>query len=201
MNENPKSETILQLAGERGMVRPKDLKELNIAPVYLQRLLAKGQLVRSGRGIYLLANADFTENYSLAEACKRVPNGVVCLLSALRYHEIGSQNPSQVWMAIHPKAHRPRLDFPPVRIVRFSGPAFTDGIEEHPTTDVILRIYNVPKTIADCFRYRNKIGLDVALDALRDCWSSRRATIDELWQYAKLVKIATVMRPYLETLT
>ena len=201
MKQNANSQTILHLASEQGMVRPRDLKERNIAPVYLQRLLEKGLLVRSGRGIYLLAGLDFTENYSLAEACKRVPHGVVCLLSALRFHEIGTQNPSQVWMAIHPKAHRPRLDFPPVHIVRFSGPALTEGIEEHSTAEGIVRVYNVPKTIADCFRYRNKIGLDIALEALRDCWSRRRASIDELWHYAKIVKIATVMRPYLETLT
>lgn len=191
---------IIELAQERGMIRPRDLKELNIPVMYLQRLYESGEMQRSGRGVYVLATSEATENFSLVEACKRVPNGVTCLLSALRFHNVGTQNPHEVWMAIAPKAYRPKIDYPPLRIVRFSGPAMSEGIEEHLLGDGLLRVYNVPKTVADCFRYRNKIGLDVALEALRFCWRERRATMDELWHYARIARVATVMKPYLETL-
>ncbi len=182
------------------MIRPRDLKAYNIPRAYLQRLYERGLLQRSGRGIYLLADAELTENYSLAEACKRVPHGIICLLSALRYHNLGTQNPFEVWMAIHPKSIRPKLDYPPLHIVRFSGLALLEGIEEHSASEGTIRVYNVPKTIADCFRYRNKIGLDVALEALRSSWRERRTTMDELWRYATMLKVSTVMRPYLESL-
>ncbi len=182
------------------MIRPRDLKEFNIPAEYLQRLYESGEMQRSGRGIYMLADSEATENFSLVETCKRVPNGVICLLSALRFHNVGTQNPHEVWMAITPKAYRPKIDYPPLKIVRFSGSAMSEGIEEHLLGDGLLRVYNVPKTVADCFRYRNKIGLDVALEALRSCWRERRATMDELWHYARIARVSTVMKPYLETL-
>ena len=166
--------------------------------MYLQRLYERGELRRSGRGIYVLADAEQASDYSLVEVCKRVPHGVICLLSALRFHELGTQGPHQVWMAIHPKKHRPQIDYPPLRIVRFSGPALSEGMEEHRTSDGLIRVYGVAKTVADCFRYRNKIGLDVALEALRECRRERRATLDDLWHYAEVDRISTVMRPYLE---
>ena len=139
-------------------------------------------------------------NYSLAEACKRVPSGVVCLFSALRFHTLGTQSPFKVWMAVHSHASRPRLDYPPLKIVWYAEPILQAGVEEHRTSDGIVRVFNVPKTVADCFRYRNKIGLDVALEALRCCWRERRATMDELWHYAEIDKVARVMKPYLESL-
>ncbi|HZT41368.1 MAG TPA: type IV toxin-antitoxin system AbiEi family antitoxin domain-containing protein [Chthonomonadaceae bacterium] len=191
---------VLQLARELGMIRSRDLKAHNIPHSYLQRLYERGLLQRSGRGIYVLTEAEPGEKFALAEVCKRVPQGVVCLLSALRFHEIGTQSPFEVWMAIHPKAHRPRVDYPPLRIVRFSGRALEEGVEEHSTSDGPVRVYNIPKTVADCFRYRNKIGLDVALEALRSCWRKRAATMDELWYYAAVDKVSTVMKPYLESL-
>jgi len=195
-----RTEEILQLAHKLGMLRPRDLKEYNIPREYLQRLYKRGELLRSGRGIYVLADAEPTENYSFAEACKRVPHGVICLLSALRFHNLGTQSPFEVWMAINRKSSRPKVDYPPLHIVRFSGNALTEGVEEHIVADGTVRVYNVPKTVADCFRYRNKIGLDVALEALRSCWRERAATMDELWHYATLVKVSTVMKPYLEAL-
>jgi predicted transcriptional regulator of viral defense system len=191
---------VLELVRERGMIRPQDLQEFHIPAKYLQRLYERGEVLRSGRGIYIPADAETTENFSFVEACKRVPNGVICLLSALRFHRIGTQSPYEVWMAIHPKAHLPRLDYPPLRIFRFSGSALTEGMEEHRVSDGTLRVYNIPKTVVDCFRYRNKIGLDVALEALRECWRERRATMDELWRYAAIGRVSTVMKPYLESL-
>ncbi len=196
---NEKTE-VRRLVREQGMIRPRDLKEHGISRMALQRLYEHGELVRSGRGIYTLASEEQTENTSLAEACKRVPHGVICLLSALRFHGLGTRSPHQVWMAVHPKRHRPTLDYPPLRVVRFSGAALSDGVEEHRTDDGMIRVYDVAKTVVDCFRYRNKIGLDVALEALRECRRERRATLDELWHYAAVDRVSTVMRPYLETI-
>ena len=189
---------ILQMAHERGMIRPRDLQEFNIPTMYLQRLYERGYMQRSGRGIYTLTEAEVTEDYSLAEACKRVSGGVICLLSALRYHNLGTQSPFQVWMAIHPKSYLPRVDYPPLKIVRFSGNALSMGVEEHKAEEGIVRVYNIPKTVVDCFRYRNKIGLEVGLEALRLSLREKRATMEELWRYAAAVRITTVIKPYLE---
>jgi predicted transcriptional regulator of viral defense system len=120
------------------------------------------------------------------------------LLSALRFHQIGTQSPFEVWLAVHPKAHAPRLEYPPLHLVRFSGAALTEGVEEHPTSDGPIRIYSVSKTVVDCFRFRNKIGLDVALEALQASLRERRVTVDELWHYARMLRMTNVMRPYLE---
>lgn len=181
------------------MVRPRDLEARGLSRVTLLRLCERGELVRSGRGVYVLADADYTQNVSLAEVCLRVPSGVVCLLSALRFHELGTQSPPQVWLALPNKARKPRMDYPPLRVVRFSGLALSEGVEEHKTSDGLIRVYGVAKTVADCFRYRNKIGLEVALEALRECRRDRRATMDDLWHFAAVDKISTVMRPYLES--
>ena len=150
--------------------------------------------------MYVLPDAEYMHHLSLAQACARVTHGIVCLLSALQFHGLGTQNPERVWMAIHPKSARPRIDYPPLHVVRFSGLALSEGVEEHRTSDGLIRVYSVAKTVADCFRYRNKIGLDVALEALRECRRERRATLDELWHYATIDRISTVMRPYLEAI-
>ncbi len=191
-------EKVMTIARERGVLRVRDLTEQGIHPEYLRRLCAKGMLVRSGRGLYVPADADVTAHHTLAQTCKWIPRGVVCLLSALRFHDLGTQNPFDVWVALDRTAARPRIDYPPLRIMRFSGKALTEGIEEHQIEGVPVKIYNPAKTVADCFKYRNKIGLDVALEALRDCRSQRKCTNDELWHYAKICRVAKVMKPYME---
>ena len=160
----------------------------------------RGLLERVGRGIYAAKESKVTENHSLAEVAKRVPHGVLCLLSALRFHQMTTQLPHEVWLAIGFKARSPKPDGLVLRVVRFSGKALTSGIEEHIIEGVPVKIYNPAKTVADCFKYRNKIGLDVALEALRDCKKQRRATMDDLWRFAKVCRVANVMRPYLESL-
>ena len=182
------------------MLRPRDLDPYDIPRTYLSRLCASGKLQRVGRGLYVLPGSDNTEHHALAEVCKRVPNGVVCLLSALRFHEITTQAPFEVWLAIDVKAWKPRLEYPPTRIARFSKAALHAGVEEHRVEAVTVRVYNPAKTVADCFKYRNKIGLDVAIEALKECWRSRRCTMDELWHYADICRVRNVMRPYLETI-
>jgi len=169
--------------------------------VYLQRLCEQGLLRRVGRGLYLSADAELTEHHTLAEACKRAPPGVICLLSALRFHELTTQAPFEIWMAIDKKAWRPRADWPVMRFVRFSGAALTEGIEEHRIEGVTVKVYAPAKTVADCFKYRNKIGLDVALEALRDCLRQRKCSNDDLWRYAKICRVGNVMKPYVEAVT
>ncbi|MCK8603793.1 type IV toxin-antitoxin system AbiEi family antitoxin domain-containing protein [Desulfoferrobacter suflitae] len=194
------TERVIELVRKAGIFRPKDLDPHGIPREYLMRLYRKGVVQRVGRGLYTLADADISEHYSLAEAGKRIPQGVICLLSALRFHGLTTQAPFQVWMAIDVKARKPKGDGLPLHIVRFSGDSLRSGIEEHLIQGVTIKVYNPAKTVADCFKYRNKIGLDVALEALRECWLERRCVMDDLWHYAKMCRVANVMRPYLESL-
>ena len=193
-----RTQRILEIAEQAGVLRPRDLDVHGIPRIYLSRLCERGHLQRVGRGLYVLPNADVTEHHTLAEACKRVPHGVVCLLSALRFHGLTTQSPHEVWLAIGSKAWRPQVDHPTLRFVRFSARALEAGVEEHSIEGVIVRVYSPAKTVADCFKYRNKIGLDVALEALRDCRGQSRCTNDELWHYAKICRVANVIRPYME---
>jgi predicted transcriptional regulator of viral defense system len=164
------AERLINLVRSSGLVRPRDLAPLGIPRVSLTRAVRHGQLERVGRGLYGLPGREVSAHGSLAEVARRVPKGVVCLLSALRFHDLTTQAPFQVWLAIENKAIAPKLDYPPLRIVRFSGAAFTEGVEEHVVDGVTVRMTGVAKTVADCFKYRNKIGLDVALEALREAW-------------------------------
>jgi predicted transcriptional regulator of viral defense system len=189
---------LLTLAQRRGVLRPRDLEPHGLSRETLRRLTAAGELERRGRGLYIAAGAATSEHEMLAAASARVPHGVVCLLSALRFHELTTQNPAELWLAIDRKARVPAARELPLRIVRFSGKARLKGIEEHDIDGVKVHIYSQAKTVADCFKYRHKIGTDVALEALRDCWRSKRCTIDDLWRYAAICRVTNVMRPYLE---
>jgi predicted transcriptional regulator of viral defense system len=199
--ESSKAKAVLDLARQQGVISPKDLKERGLPPEYLWQFYQKGKLERSGRGLYRLQSQELTEHHSLAEAARLVPRGIVCLLSALRFHELSTQSPFEVWLAIDRKAHKPNSSQVPLHIVRFSGEALSAGIEEHRIEGLCVKIYSPAKTIADCFKYRNKIGLDVSVEALRDCLRKRRATIDEIWRFARICRVARVIRPYLEALT
>ncbi len=191
---------LIDLVRNRGLIRPRDLAPLGIPRVSLTRAVRRGELERIGRGLYGLPGRPVSAHGSLAEVARRVPKGVVCLLSALRFHGLTTQAPFEVWLAIENKAIAPKLDYPPLRIVRFSGAALTEGVEEHVVDGVTVRVTGVAKTVADCFKYRNKIGLDVALEALREAWREKRMTSDDLWRYAKVCRVANVMRPYMDSL-
>ncbi len=193
-------EKIIRLLRRSGVLRSRELAEHDIPRQYLGILQERGMIQRSGRGLYILADANVTEQHSIAEAAKKVPAGVVCLLSALRLHGLTTQAPFEVWMAIDFKAWKPRIDYPPMRIVRFSGKALSEGVQTRKIEGVEVRLYSPARTVADCFKYRNKIGLDVALEALRDCRRKRKATIDEIWSAAKVCRVAKVMQPYMESL-
>lgn len=200
-SDSTHEQAVLALARQRTLLRARDLAALALPTVVLSRLVTAGKLERVARGIYSLAGRSLSEHRSLAEVALRVPRGVVCLLSALRVHGIGTQAPFEVWLAIPHRSPVPRLDQPAVHAVRMSGPALTEGIERIQVDGVEVPVFNAAKTVADCFKYRNKIGLDVALEALRDGWAQHKLTMDALWHYATIDRVANVMRPYLESVT
>jgi predicted transcriptional regulator of viral defense system len=191
---------VLKLVRRAGVLRPRDVKDASITRVHLRRMVASGLLENPGRGLYVLAGARPTEHQGLAEACKRVPHGVVCLLSALQFHELTTQAPFEVWLAIGASARAPKVDHPPLRIVRFSKASLEFGVLKRRIDGVSVRVTSPAKTVADCFKFRNKIGLDVALEALRECLRRRKATMDELHLAAAACRVARVIRPYLEAM-
>lgn len=200
MDAKTSTEKLIHIARSRGLVRPNDLASYGIPRVSLTRAVRCGQLERIGRGLYCLPGRSVSAHITLAEVACRVPNGIICLLSALRFHGLTTEAPFEVWLAIENKSATPRFDYPPLRLVRFSGAALTEGVEEHIVDGVTVRLTSVAKTVADCFKFRNKIGLDVALEALREAWAARRMTGDEIWRYARIDRVDNVMRPYLESL-
>lgn len=204
MKSHPDStheQAVLALARKHSLLRARDLAEHQLPTVVLSRLVTAGKLERVARGLYSLPGRTLSEHRSLAEVALRVPRGVICLLSALRVHGIGTQAPFEVWLAIPHRAPVPRLDQPAVRVVRMSGSALTEGVERILVDGMEVPVFNVAKTVVDCFKCRNKIGLDVALEALRDGWTQRKLTMDALWHYATIDRVANVMRPYLESVT
>ena len=164
----------------------------------LARLAKAGQLVRLSRGVYTDPKAKRSGHAALAEVAIRHPEAVVCLISALRYHEVTTQSPAEVWIAVGNKARAPRQDYPPLRVVRFSPATLASGVEVHEIDGVPVRITSVAKTVADCFKFRNKVGLDVALEALREALRDKRMTMDELWREARVCRMTRVIRPYVE---
>jgi predicted transcriptional regulator of viral defense system len=193
-------ERLLRLARRQGILLTREVTRAGIHRQALTRLVREGALDRLGRGRYRLPEREVTEHYGLILAASAVPHGVICLLSALSFHEIGTQLPAQVWLAIDRRARRPALRYPPLRVARFSGKAFTSGVEIHVLEGQTVKIYSIAKTLADIFKYRNKVGLDVALEALREAWQEHRFTMDELDHFARICRVERVMRPYLEAM-
>lgn len=192
-------QTVLALAERKPLLRARELPELGLPTVVLSRLVAAGKLERISRGVYSLPGRAVSEHRSLSEVTLRVPRGIVCLLSALRVHGLGTQAPFEVWIAVPHNSPTPRIDQPALRVVRMSGAALVEGVEHVEIDGVNVPVFNAAKTVVDCFKYRNKIGLDVALEALRDGWAQRMLTMDSLWHYASVDRVANVMRPYLES--
>ena len=179
--------------------RMRDLESLGLSRPRVRFLVDQGILEKASRGLYIVRSAGVTENRTLAEVGKRVPHGVICLLSALRFHDLTTQSPHEVWIALERSAWSPKLEHLNLRIVRFSGIAFEEGHQEHIIEGVPVQITSPAKTIADCFKYRNKIGLDVALEALREVRRKRLCTMGELMRFARICRVANVMKPYLES--
>jgi predicted transcriptional regulator of viral defense system len=195
------AERALRLLAERGVARSRDLERAGVTRTQIRRLSERGIVERVGYGLYRDPGAELSQLADLAEVARRVPDGVVCLLSALRFHHLGTQNPFEVWLAIDRKAWRPRLKHPPLRLVYLSGASLEIGIEEHDVDGVPVRVFSAAKTVADCFKFRHKIGTDVAVEALRAFRESRTKELADVWRYAQVDRVGRVMAPYLEALT
>lgn len=193
-------ERLFAFARTQSLFRAAEVAEQGIHTQWLTRLVQQGVLERVTRGQYRWTEAEVTEHHGLVLAAAAVPRGVICLLSALQFHGLGTQLPHQVWIALDPRARKPALSYPPLRVVRFSGPALTAGLEGHRLEGVEVKIYSLAKTLADCWKYRHKIGLDVALEALSDAWQQQRLDLRELDQYARICRVQRVMQPYLEAI-
>lgn len=183
-----------------GIARARELEARGITRAQLARLVQEGLVLRQSRGVYIAASHAPTTQHALAQVAKRVPDGVLCLLTALRLHGLTTQSPAEVWIALPEKARRPQLDYPRLRVARFSGKALTEGIEERRVEGATLRVYSAAKTVADCFKYRNKIGIDVAVEALRDFSRKHRGGANDLARFAKICRVARVMQPYLDAI-
>ena len=183
-----------------GVLRTSEAIRLGIHPRTLYAMRDAGVLDCLSRGLYRIADLPHLSNPDLVAVALKVPTGVICLISALAYHELTTQIPHEVYLALPRGAEPPRLDHPPIRIFWFTGKAFAEGIDTHEVDGVPVRIYGVEKTLADCFKYRNKIGLDTAVEALKGYVSGRRIDIDKLMVYARICRVEKVMRPYLEAL-
>jgi predicted transcriptional regulator of viral defense system len=200
MNTTKPIERTMQYVRRKRIVRPRDLEALGIPREYLLRLHRQGKLIRTGRGIYTLPDAAVTERHSYAEVAKRVPEAVLCLLSALAFHEFTTQSPAAVWIALGKGARKPAILSPSLRVVRLTEPSLSEGVEKHTVEGVPVRVYSAAKTVADCFKFRNKIGLDIAIEALKDCLRRKKATINDIYRYAKICRVSNVIRPYMESL-
>ena len=191
---------VLELARTQGLLRTADLDALGAPRIVLSRLVARGHLERVGRGLYRLTESDALESPDLVSVAIKAPQAVFCLITALQFHELTTQLPRQVWIAMPRGSHAPRIQHPPIHMVQFTGASYSEGIEIFVRDQVPLRVYNIAKTVADCFKQRHKIGLDVALEALKDAMADRKVSIDDLWHYAKICRVSNVMRPYLEAI-
>ena len=189
------------LLSERPTFRTREAIEAGLSNVALTRLIRQGQITRIARGLYARADRPSTELDSLIDVAAYSGQGVFCLLTALRFHKLTTQSPFEVWLALPNKARAPKIDYPPIRLVWYSGAAFVEGVEQHPVSGQQVKVYSIAKTIADCFKYRNKIGVDVGIEALREAWTQKRVTMRELYHFGKICRVEKVMRPYLESLS
>ncbi len=201
MSTPTQAERVLELVRRKGIVRGVELDRLGIHRMHLKRLVDRGLLVARSRGVYEAAEPRMSEHDSIIEVVVRVPSATLCLLTALRLHGLTTQNPFEVWIMVDRKARKPAIDYPPVRVVRASGLALSEGVESIVLDGVEVRVTTIAKTIADCFKYRNIVGVDVAMEALRDAWRRRSVRVDDLMAAAKTDRVASVIRPYLETLS
>lgn len=191
---------VLRLMKESAILRSRDARTRGVHTGTLTRMVRTGEIERLGPGRYRRPSSNLSENHSLALASAAVPSGVVCLLSALRFHNIGTQLPREVWLAVPRGARVPRLSYPPLRLTRVSATLFDFGIEEHRIEGQQVRVSSVARTVVDCFRFRNKVGMDVVLEALVEARRSQRLNLNELHGIAKALRVDRVMRPYLEIL-
>jgi len=184
----------------RAIARSRELERRGFSREELRRLSKRGVFERAARGVYLTPEASHSPHRDLLIVATRVPNGVFCLLTALAFHRLTTEMPHEVWIAIGLKSRTPAVDAPPIQTVRLSDEPLRAGVERHVKHGVELRVFSAAKTVADCFKFRGRIGTDVAVAALREGWRKKRFTADELWRFARICRVTTVMRPWLEAL-
>ena len=184
-----------------GTLRTREAVEAGVHYATLYWMRDHGRLEQLTRGVYRLAELPAPSKYDIVAVAERLPNAVMCLVTALDFHEIGTQIPHAVDVAIGPKVRRPSIDFPPIRVFRMSGDALTAGVEEHEIDGTLVRVFSIAKTVADCFKFRNKSGFDVAVEALQEVIRDRCATPGQIMEYAKIDRVDRVIRPYIEALT
>lgn len=191
---------LLALTKRTGIIRARDLAAHNIPREYLSRAIEAGDLIKLSRGIYTADEDSLSNSFALAQVTKAAPDAVIVLLSALRFHEIGTQNPYEVWIAVKRHGYKPRMEYPPLRVFRYSDESIKSGIEYHKIDGVEVAITSVEKTIADCFKFRNKIGIDVCIEALQEAWCGKKLNMNKLTQEAKVCRVYNVLRPYAEAI-
>ncbi|HRX55702.1 MAG TPA: type IV toxin-antitoxin system AbiEi family antitoxin domain-containing protein [Verrucomicrobiales bacterium] len=199
MTKSATKKEVLSLARKR-FVRPKELEARGLSRVQLRKLVDQGLLQKTQRGLYTAKNFAFDAHVSLAEVAARSPKAVICLLTALRFHELTTENPSVVYVMLPPGIKAPRIEHPRLDVSWSAPLALASGIEEHVICGVKVKITSPAKTVVDCFKYRSKVGINVAIEALRDAWHKRLVTTDELWKHAKINRMTNVMRPYLDSI-
>lgn len=198
--KNTHQQNALALVKERGIVRSSEFVEAGIPRVIVSRMVASKDLQQLTRGLYCLPDKEFSERESLIVIAAKVPQAVFCLLTALQIHGLTTQLPRKVWIAMPVDSHIPKIEYPPIKMVKYSGKAYSEGVDLQQEDGIEYRVYSPAKTIADCFKHRNKIGIDVAIEALKDAYDKNKVTMDELWHFAKICRVANVMRPYLEAI-
>ena len=200
MKNKTYAERVLELANQKEIIRLRDLKEIDIPRVVLTRLVRSGQLEKIARGLYCTPNKPVTENSSLVTIAIKIPQAIFCLLTALQIHEITTQLPRQIWIAMPRGSHVPKLDYPQIKMIQCSANIYSVGVETIEYDKQTIRVYSPAKTVVDCFKYRNTVGLDVAIEALREVRAQKIASADELWHFAKIGRVTNVIRPYLEVI-
>ena len=195
-----RTEQILKIAEKKGIIQANDIEVLGIARNYLYKLCKEGLLIKVARGMYMLPDAPITENRNLVEIAKRIPNAVVCLISALSFHEITTQIPHEIWIAVPRDTWRPNIDYPPLHYTVLTAAVYDFGIQEVDINGIVIKVYSPAKTVADCFKFRNTVGLDVAIESLKEAWRSHKVSMDELVEAAEINRVSKIMRPYLEAI-
>lgn len=197
-NPLTQQQQVLDLATQKGLLRASDLDQINVPRAVLARMSLIGQLEKVSRGLYRLPESQTAQHESLRTVATRVPQAVICLLSALQFHELTTQLPRQVWIAMPRGSHVPKLDYPPIKLIQYSGQAYSEGIDTVIVDQIEVKVYGVDKTIADCFKHRNKIGIDVAIEALKEARRKKLIDMNALWRFATICRVANLMRPYME---
>lgn len=198
--KKPEASSSHPLLKQKPLLRASDAVAQGYSRKYLAQLAKRGAIKKIARGLYATQARKESGDSGFAEVASKYPNAVICLLSALSIHGLTTQSPHEAWVAVGHKDRAPKMAYPPLRVMRFGGNTLAEGLDTHLIEGVTVQVTSIPKTIADCFKFRNKIGLDVALEALKDAWQKKLVTMDELWRYAQICRVQNVMRPYLEGL-